>query len=133
MKSLANHTYRIIQLRIVFVVGVFAVAPFWAQHGFGICIFHKMTGLECPLCGMTRAFYAISHGHFSQAIHLNAFSLALYFFLAGLLLRDSLQLLAGIRIPIPAPLSRHEPFIYLFFSFFVATAYVIARNVGAIS
>jgi Protein of unknown function (DUF2752) len=128
----ASHTYRLIHLRIVFIVGIFAVAPFWAQHRFGICIFHKMTGLECPLCGMTRAFYAISHGHFAQAIHFNAFSLALYFLLVGLLLRDSLQLLAGIRIPIPALLRRQEPSVYLFLSFFVATAYVIARNIGVL-
>ena len=32
----------------------------------------------CPLCGMTRAFIAVSHGRFHQAITLNSWSLVLY-------------------------------------------------------
>ena len=130
LKTFADPSVRIVQLRIAAIVGIFAVAPFWAQHGFGICIFHEMTGLECPLCGMTRAFYAISHGHFGQAIHLNALSLVLYFSLAVLLMRDSLQLLAGVRIPTPALLRRQRPVVYLTISFLVLTAYSIARNVS---
>jgi hypothetical protein len=42
------------------------------------CMFHKMTGLNCPGCGMTRATYELLHGHFLAALHLNAlFVLAL--------------------------------------------------------
>lgn len=26
------------------------------------CAFHQLFGLECPMCGMTRAFSALSHG-----------------------------------------------------------------------
>ena len=129
---LVNRTNIVTTLRIALLAGIFAVAPFWTHHGFGICIFHKLTGLECPLCGMTRAFYAISHGHFAQAINFNALSLALYFCLAALLLRDSLQLFAGVRIPIPALLKRQAPFVYISICFFIGTAYFIARNVGAL-
>jgi uncharacterized membrane protein len=129
---LVNRTNIVVKLRIAFIAGIFAVAPFWADQGFGICILHKLTGLECPLCGMTRAFYAISHGHFTQAVHFNALSLALYFCLAVLLLHDSLQLLTGVRIPILALLKRQEPLFYISVCFFIGTAYFIARNVGAL-
>lgn len=36
-----------------------------------ICPFHALTGLYCPGCGGTRAFYAFIHGHFIQSFCLN--------------------------------------------------------------
>ena len=35
------------------------------------CLFHSLTGLECPGCGSQRAFHALVHGHFSQAWSFN--------------------------------------------------------------
>ena len=44
-----------------------------ATHGFyPRCAFHQLTGLNCPGCGMTRAFYALLHGKFSAALRDNA-------------------------------------------------------------
>ncbi|MDO4163572.1 MAG: DUF2752 domain-containing protein [Bacteroides sp.] len=37
------------------------------------CIFHQLTGLQCPACGVQRAFYALLHGHWMQALHYNLF------------------------------------------------------------
>jgi Protein of unknown function (DUF2752) len=50
-----------------------------ATHGFyPECQFHRLTGLECPGCGATRAAYALLHGNFSAALRDNAlFVLAL--------------------------------------------------------
>lgn len=47
------------------------------------CLFDKLTGIQCPFCGTTRAFCAISEGSFNQAITLNAssFLLFIYFFI----------------------------------------------------
>ena|SRR5579862_8718828 len=39
-----------------------------------LCGFRWLTGLPCPLCGMTRAMFALAKGHWSQAVHLNALS-----------------------------------------------------------
>lgn len=41
---------------------------------FHICGFLWLTGLPCPLCGMTRALCFLFKGHFSQAIQLHALS-----------------------------------------------------------
>lgn len=44
-----------------------------ATHRFyPVCQFHRLTGLNCPGCGMTRAAYALLHGEFSAAIRDNA-------------------------------------------------------------
>jgi len=43
-----------------------------------LCFFHAVTGLQCPGCGMTRAFCAISYGQFARAWSLNPLSFHLY-------------------------------------------------------
>ena len=44
-----------------------------AKHGFyPICLFHALTGLNCPGCGATRAAYQLLHGHLLRALHNNA-------------------------------------------------------------
>lgn len=35
------------------------------------CLFHKLTGLDCPGCGMTRGTYALLHGRFAEAFAFN--------------------------------------------------------------
>jgi hypothetical protein len=37
-----------------------------------LCPLHALTGLNCPLCGATRATYALLHGQFMNALHDNA-------------------------------------------------------------
>jgi len=38
------------------------------------CLFDKIFGIECPFCGMTRAFCEISNSNFKQAFQLNVAS-----------------------------------------------------------
>lgn len=37
-----------------------------------LCGFYWLTGHPCPLCGLTRAMFALAKGHFAQAVHFNA-------------------------------------------------------------
>jgi len=56
-------------------LGVAAVIFFFnpaTHHFYPACQFHRLTGLNCPGCGMTRAFYALLHGRFSAALRDNA-------------------------------------------------------------
>ena len=39
---------------------------------FPPCLFHELTGLDCPGCGGQRAFHQLLHGHLIAAIRLNA-------------------------------------------------------------
>ena len=57
------------------VLGIAAVVFFFnpATHKiYPACQFHRLTGLNCPGCGMTRAFYALLHMNFSVALRNNA-------------------------------------------------------------
>jgi hypothetical protein len=38
------------------------------------CIFHQMTGLWCPGCGLTRGTYQLLHGHIGAALGYNLFT-----------------------------------------------------------
>ena len=56
-------------------LGIAAVVFFFnpATHPFyPACQFHRLTGLNCPGCGMTRALYALLHGNVSAALRDNA-------------------------------------------------------------
>jgi hypothetical protein len=35
------------------------------------CLFHQVTGLYCPGCGVQRSFHALLHGHLLQAMDHN--------------------------------------------------------------
>jgi len=65
---------------LAFVMGgalafVFFFNP--STHGFyPECQFHRLTGLNCPGCGATRALYALLHGEFGAALRDNGLFVA---------------------------------------------------------
>lgn len=70
-------TTRIIYPRVAIALSVFAVL--WcftppAEPSVRLCGFHWLTGKDCPLCGLTRALFALAKGHWGQAISFNALS-----------------------------------------------------------
>ncbi len=36
-----------------------------------MCLFHWLTGLDCPLCGLTRGLCALAKGHVAEAVRWN--------------------------------------------------------------
>ena len=58
---------------------------------FPQCMFHRLTGWQCPSCGSQRAFHALLHGHLWEALSYNPFLLVtmpyvaiiLYAYLSG--------------------------------------------------
>ena len=62
-------------LLAVTALGVAATVYFFnpSIHSFyPACQFHRLTGLNCPGCGGTRALYALLHGELSTALRDNA-------------------------------------------------------------
>jgi Protein of unknown function (DUF2752) len=58
-----------------------AGAGFLATHDPGAagarypaCVFHQMTGMWCPGCGLTRGTYQLLHGHVGSALSFNVFT-----------------------------------------------------------
>jgi hypothetical protein len=43
-----------------------------AEPAVQLCGFHWLTGRPCPLCGLTRALFALAKGHWAEALHFNA-------------------------------------------------------------
>ena len=62
-------------------IGMGAVVFFFnpATHGFyPICLFHELTGWNCPGCGGTRSVYALLHGNVALALKDNALFVVLF-------------------------------------------------------
>jgi hypothetical protein len=57
-----------------------------------MCSTRVLTGIDCPGCGLTRAFISISHGRFLEAWHFNAASFAVYAFVVAQIPWHSIQL-----------------------------------------
>ena len=48
--------------------------PAAASSPFPGCVFHQITGLWCPGCGLTRGTYQLLHGHVGAALGYNLFT-----------------------------------------------------------
>lgn len=85
------------------------------------CVFHRVTGLDCPGCGSLRALHALLHGDFAVALHFNAFLVL------------SLPVLATLGLRLAVRKMRTEPatpfrpvWLWLYFAAFVT--FGIVRN-----
>lgn len=63
-------------LLLVLLVGV-AVSRSWIAAYAPRCAMHEMTGLHCPGCGGTRAFFFLAHGDLLTSIRYNPWALVL--------------------------------------------------------
>lgn len=55
------------------------------------CMFHELTGLQCPGCGSLRALHALLHGQVRRAFAFNPLLFVVAFFGAYLVLRKKLR------------------------------------------
>ncbi|MBN2192248.1 MAG: DUF2752 domain-containing protein [Polyangiaceae bacterium] len=60
------------------------------------CLMKVVFGIECPTCGMTRAFMALSHGEFARGFGYNHLSPIVYLVFWGLALHASYQLARAV-------------------------------------
>jgi hypothetical protein len=97
-------------------------------HAFyPVCVFHRITGLNCPGCGTTRAVYALLHGNWSTALRDNSlFVLGL----AALALRGAWFAARQIR---GRPAGEFFPVKLLWPLLFIAFVFTVLRNLPAFS
>ena len=81
----SSPTHRTALFSALAAAGILAISALFTPDAlpkFDLCTFHRLTGLPCPSCGLTRAFCAISHGDFAAAWRFNPFG---FLFYAGVL------------------------------------------------
>ena len=89
-------------------VGFVAVVYILGKFGVGIpCIFHVITGLDCPGCGNTRAAQALMRLDFAAAFGYNLLFPVEFGYLAWVII------LSSIRYLKKGDFSYHPPFIPL--------------------
>ncbi len=72
--------FRILRIALVLLIFLaFALWPFeWVEGGIFRCP-STLVGLQCPGCGVTRAFSLVMHGRFAEAFGMNQiFTLILF-------------------------------------------------------
>jgi hypothetical protein len=57
-----------------------------------LCHWKRLTGIDCPGCGMTRCFVALAHGDFASAWRFNPAGILLFILVAAQVPYRSLQL-----------------------------------------
>lgn len=87
-------------LAIAFVLGIFvlsALAPLGYLEAIPLCHIKLMIGINCPGCGLTRAFFYLFHGSIREAISMNALAPVLVLWFSIYALEHGLALKNGKR------------------------------------
>lgn len=87
---------------------------------FPPCVFHRLTGLQCPGCGATRAMHALVHGDFVGALHDNAMFV---------LMLPAIAVLLGAEILLPPARRPFVPGWAIWTLFAVLMTFTVARNI----
>ena len=90
---------------LIFLFAICAITPDDIPAGkyFG-CYFRKVTGLDCPGCGLTRGFIAFCRADFAEAFRVNALTYLVVPFFAYRLIRAVSATLFRKYIDISLPL-----------------------------
>lgn len=110
------------------ILGAGAVVFFFnpSSNGFyPVCLFHRLTGLNCPGCGGTRSLYALLHGHIQAALKDNALFITL---LPAVALRCAW--LAGKK-SLGRPVGQFVPVKFLWALLAIAVVFTVLRNLPA--
>ena len=82
-----------------------AILPHGDIDGLNLCPHYHLTGQECPFCGMTRGFVAITHLDLKSALDFNLGTPLIYLAFIYLSLRYLVSIISDIKeFKIPKPI-----------------------------
>jgi hypothetical protein len=102
---------------------IYAVDPNQAGNPYPPCLLKRLTGIDCPGCGGTRAVYSLLHGDVVGAVDHNILALVVVPVLLYLTLRFVLR-----RFEISMPVPRMKPWMAWATAAFLL-AFSVARNI----
>jgi len=70
----------------------------WLESHMGECFYHKHFGIECPGCGMQRAFIALLRGEFIESLRLFPALIPIMFMLTYLILHLIFKYKNGAKV-----------------------------------
>ena len=77
---MVNHIF----IARIFLIGLGAIAIYMGvsnkspdEVSLIPCLFHSVTDVPCPGCGMTRACLSLTHGHLTDALRYHPFSIVI--------------------------------------------------------
>jgi hypothetical protein len=88
--SSASVRERDLRLAMGGLIGVALVWPLSPVHPPLTCPLRRLTGIPCPLCGMTRSVVAAAHGHIVQSLSFNPLGIAVLALAIVALVRPSI-------------------------------------------
>ena len=86
---------RLLLLAPAAVLAAAALLPPGWTSPVPLCAVNALTGLDCPGCGMTRAFLLIGHGRLSEATAMHPASIPAFLIVAGMALAGIVRALRG--------------------------------------
>ena len=90
------------------------------------CVFHQVTGLDCPGCGGLRATHQLLHGHFRAAFALNPLLVVILPMLGWFAVAGAVKVATGRELSHPF---RHPAWVWGLLALVVVFA--IVRNLPA--
>ena len=81
-----------------------AILPHGEVDGLNLCPWFHLTGHQCPFCGMTRGFVAMTHFDFQAALDFNLGTPLVYLAFVYFALRSIIpRIIKGKELQVPKP------------------------------
>jgi hypothetical protein len=92
-----------------------------AKTNITTCRFHNLTGLDCPTCGISRSFYALSHLDILDAFNYHIFGPILFMIFLFLSILFISELISKKNIKIISPFINIKWFSGIFLGLWLTT------------
>lgn len=79
------------------------------------CYFKQLSGLDCPTCGLSRSFFAMSHFEPTASFHYHILGPFIYSIFLGFFVKYTLEVVARKEMVIRNSAALKKPILFIFF------------------